>query len=297
MKNIKNMADEPMNSIGFADQWGALFGTPVESSITVKRLTGAIGAEMHGVNLQEPIDEATFSAVHRALLDHSMLVFRGQFISPAAQVSFTQLWGDVMVTPYLKPFTLEYFPMVYEVRNMGKANALTEEWHSDSSFLPNPPSYTILVPKDVPELGGDTMFASQYLAYERLSDGMKRMLDGVRAFHRGTTMAAAAGADDSGEKPQSHPVVRTHPDTGRKALYVNRMYTTHFDGMTRQESKGLLEFLLDHCHRPDFTYRHQWSSGDVVIWDNRCTIHYAVHDYGNATRDMHRTTIVGDIPK
>ena len=265
--------------------------------IIVKRLTGAIGAEVQGVNLLQPLDEATFAAIHQAFLDHCMLVFRRQFLPPAAQLAFSCWWGEVLVTPYLKSLTMADYPEVIAVNNMGKANAITEEWHSDSSFLPNPPAHAILAAQELPEVGGDTMFANQYLAYKRLSEGMKRLLDGLRAIHRGAKLAAAAGADDSGEKLQSHPVVRTHPETRRKALYVNRIYTNCFEGMTEPESRGLLEFLLEHCHRPDFTYRHQWAPGDVLMWDNRCTIHYAVHDYGDVPRTMHRTTIVGDIPR
>lgn len=126
---------------------------------------------------------------------------------------------------------------------------------------------------------------------------MKQLLDRLRALHQGTKLAATTGADNSNEKPQSHPVVRTHPETGRKSLYVNRIYTYCFEEMTEAESHGLLEFLLAHCCRPDFVYRHQWLPGDVLMWDNRCTVHYAVHDYGDTPRMMHRTTIAGDVPR
>jgi taurine dioxygenase len=267
------------------------------TQLGIKRLTGAIGAEVSGINLNVPLDEITFEEIHQAFLEHCLLVFRGQFLKPAAQVAFTHRWGEALVTPYLKALQVPDYPEIIAVPNLGKAKAVTEEWHSDSSFLPTPPAHAILAAQVLPEVGGDTMFANQYVAYEALSAWMKRLLSGLRAFHKGAKLAAAAGVDDSEERPQSHPVVRTHPETGRKALYVNRVFTSGFEGMTVAESRGLLEFLLEHCCRPDFTYRHQWTAGDVLMWDNRCTVHYAVHDYGEAPRVMHRATIAGDVPR
>jgi taurine dioxygenase len=172
----------------------------------------------------------------------------------------------------------------------------TEQWHSDTSFMPAPPAHAILAAQVLPETGGDTMFASQYRAYETLSQGMKRLLHELRALHRGTRLAAALEIADTA-LPQCHPIVRTHPETGRKALYVNRLYAYCIEGMTEAESRGLLDFLFEHSSRPDFTYRHQWAPGDVIMWDNRCTLHYAVHDYGEMPRVMHRTTVAGDIPR
>lgn len=267
------------------------------TQLGIRRLTGAIGAEVSGITLNSPLDETTFAEVHHAFLEHCLLVFRGQFLRPAAQVAFTHRWGEAVVTPYAKALQVPDYPEIIAVGNRGKAKTVTEEWHSDSSFLPTPPAQAILAAQVVPEVGGDTMFANQYLAYDTLSEGMKRLLEGLRGVHKGAKLAAATGADGSAEQPQSHPVVRTHPETGRKALYVNRIYTSSFEGMTVAESRGLLEFLLEHCCRPDFTYRHQWRAGDVLMWDNRCTVHYAVHDYGEAARVMHRTTIAGDVPR
>jgi alpha-ketoglutarate-dependent taurine dioxygenase len=266
------------------------------TQLGIRRLTGAIGAEVSGINLNVPLDETIFEAIHQAFLDHCLLVFRGQFLQPAAQAAFTHRWGEAVITPYLKAFQVPDYPEIVAVSNVGKAKTVTEEWHSDSSLLPTPPAHAILAAQVVPEVGGDTMFANQYVAYEALSEGMKRLLQGLRAWHGGAKLAAFSGMQDSAP-PQSHPVVRTHPETGRKALYVNRIYTTGFEGMTVAESRGLLEFLLEHCCRPDFTYRHQWTAGDVLMWDNRCTVHYAVHDYGEAPRVMHRTTIAGYIPR
>jgi taurine dioxygenase len=265
--------------------------------ISIKRLTGAIGAQVTGVNLNEALDEGTFATIRQAFLDHSVLVFRGQFLEPRALSAFAQLWGRVLRAPYLKPVELPDYPDLIEVVNRGKALAYTtEEWHSDLSFMPNPPAHTILAAQALPETGGDTMFASQYAAYEALSEGMKRILDGLRAWHGGAKLAALVGIEDSAP-PQSHPIVRTHPETGRKGLYVNRLYTYAIDGLTEHESRGLLQLLFEQISRPEFIYRHQWRPGDVIMWDNRCTVHYAIHDYGDAERVMHRTTIAGDVPR
>jgi taurine dioxygenase len=267
------------------------------AQITVKRLTGAIGAEVRGVDLNHPLDEIAFATIHQVFLDHCMLVFRRQFLDPAAQTTFANRWGRAFHAPYLKPLEIPDHPEVMAQANLGKANSYTTEvWHSDQSFMPAPPAHSILSAQTVPEAGGDTMFASQYLAYETLSEGMKRLLRELRAWHGGAKLASLFGAENS-VSPQSHPIVRTHPETGRKGLYVNRLYTYCIDGLTEAESRGLLDFLFEQICRPEFTYRHQWAPGDVIMWDNRCTVHYAVHDYGEAPRLMHRTTIAGDIPR
>jgi taurine dioxygenase len=270
----------------------------METEITIRRLTGAIGAEVKGIDLSQPLDDPTFATIHRAFLDHCTLVFRGQFLDPAEQAAFTRCWGEVLHIPYLKQLEMPDHEEVMAQPNLGKAklSLVTEQWHSDSSFLPAPPAHAILAAHVLPEAGGDTMFANQYLAYETLSKDMQGLLKGLRALHRGAKLAGILGIEDSAPS-QSHPVVRTHPETGRKALYVNRLYTFCLEGMTEAESRGLLEFLFEHSSRPDFTYRHQWQPGDVVIWDNRCTLHYAVHDHGDAPRVMHRTTIAGEIPR
>jgi taurine dioxygenase len=249
------------------------------------------------VRLNHPLDEATFAAIHQAFLDHCTLVFRGQFIDPGAQMAFANHWGKSFHAPYLKPLEIADHPEVMAQSNLGKANSYTTEvWHSDQSFMPAPPSHSILSAQLIPEAGGDTMFASQYSAYEGLSEGMKRLLRELRAWHGGAKLATLFGSANS-VTPQSHPIVRTHPETGRKALYVNRLYTYCIDGLSEAESRGLLDFLFEQSCRPEFTYRHQWALGDVVMWDNRCALHYAVHDYGQTPRLMHRTTIAGDIPR
>jgi alpha-ketoglutarate-dependent taurine dioxygenase len=188
----------------------------METQLTVRRLTGAIGAEVKGIDLSHPLGDPTFATIHRAFLDHCMLVFRGQFLEPAEQAAFTRCWGEVLHIPYLKQLEMPAHEEVMAQPNLGKAklSLVTEQWHSDSSFLPAPPAHAILAAHVLPEAGGDTMFANQYLAYETLSEGMQCVLQGLRALHRGAKLAGVLGIEDSAPS-QSHPVVRTHLETGR----------------------------------------------------------------------------------
>jgi len=257
-------------------------------------LTGHVGAAVEGLSLAT-LTDAEFADVHRAFLDHSVLVFPDQHLSIEDHVAFASRWGAFSTSPFVQ--YLPDHPQVLPLRNLGKASAVTENWHYDSTFLPQPPSITILSAREIP-VGGDTMWSSQYHAYETLSDGMKRLLDGVRAEFAGTRLAKRVGADT--EVPTSlHPVVRTHPETDRKALFVGHPGDTMrcFENMTPEESLPLVEYLYEHSTRPDRVYRHRWSEGDVVMWDNRCTMHYAVHDYGEQTRSLHRISITGDTPR
>jgi len=185
-------------------------------------------------------------------------------------------------------------------------------WHSDISFLARPSLGAVLYALEVPAVGGDTLFANQYLAYETLSNGMKEMLAGLRARHsdrmlsdresverRNATRSTKIAAAAAGQTPieNLHPVVRTHPETGRKSLYVNRAFTIGFENMTEAESRPLLEFLYDHSGRPEFTCRFRWRKGSIAFWDNRCLLHYALNDYPGQRRYMHRITVNGDRPR
>ena len=258
-------------------------------------LTTAIGSAVHGVDLGA-LDDATFAAIHAAFLARCMLVFPGQEIDSDAYLAFARRWGEVMVTPMLTN-TVPDHPGILLVGNRGKRGTATEYWHTDSPFLENPPAITILAARELPPTGGDTMWCNQYAAYDSLSDGMKALLDGRRVKYSGAKMAARTG--HSGEVPFTyHPAVRTHPETGRKALFIgNAQLTPCFEGMTEAESRPLLDYLYQLGPNPDRMYRHRWRSGDVVMWDNRCCMHYAVHDYGDDTvRDMHRITIAGERP-
>lgn len=261
--------------------------------IITKPLSGAIGAEVTGVRLAE-VTDATFAVIREAFHTYCTLVFPNQFLTIDEHVEFAARWGEFSISPFVT--YLESHPAVLPLHNRGKAGAVTENWHTDSAFLDEPPALNVLSARDVP-VGGDTMWSSQYNAYERLSDGMKAMLDGIRGEFTGARLASLVGAS---EVPSNfHPIVRTHPETGRRALYISKPVDTltRFEGMTAAESLPLLNFLYQHSVQPDNVYRHHWQNGDVVMWDNRCTMHYAVHDYGDDVRDVHRVSIKGSVPR
>ncbi len=264
------------------------------TTLTATPLTAQVGATIEGLNLAT-LTDTDFAAIHRAFLDHSMLVFPQQHLAVEDHVTFAARWGAISISPFVT--YLPDHPQVLQLSNRGKANAVTENWHSDSSFLPEPPSHTILSAREIP-LGGDTMWTSQYRAYDTVSGGMKQLLDGLRAEFAGTRLARRMG-NESDVPFSLHPVVRTHPETGRKALFVGHPGDTMrcFENMTIEESRPLIEYLYAHSTQPDNVYRHRWTAGDVVMWDNRCTMHYAIHDYGDETRSLHRITIAGDAPR
>lgn len=267
-------------------------GYTASRDFIVKPLTGCVAAEVQG-DIRK-IDQESFAGLRQAFLDHCVLVFREQYLGPDDLLEFTRWWGEIYITPYATK--LEGYPAILRVLNVGKKNTITEAWHHDATFLPNPVAIGILSAHIVPETGGDTMFANQYRAYETLSEGLKRLLDGTRAFHKDTVLARAYGIDNSNMPPELHPVVRTHPDTLRKCLFVNPLFTFCFEDMTPEESKPVLEYLTAHAVNPEFVYRHRWQKGDVVMWDQRCTQHYAIHDHGDAVRELHRSTVGGTRP-
>ena len=265
----------------------------VAAAVEVRRLSPAVGAAVTGVDLNQPVDPDTFAVLHAAFLEHCMLVFPGQHLGPAGLDAFGRLWGEPLVVPYLAAHQLPGYPAILRVTNMGKVNTLTENWHFDSAFFDEPPPIAILAAQKLPAVGGDTMWANQYAAYDALSDRMKHLLSGLRAAFAGTKV------DDSGERVDVetyHPIVRTHPLTGRRALAAGRPGESvpRIEGMTEAESRPLLTFLYEHASRHEFVYRHHWGQGDVVMWDNRCLLHYAVHDYGDEERVLNRITILGE---
>jgi taurine dioxygenase len=270
-----------------------------------KPLAGALGAELHGVQLGGDLPAETSAAIRRALLDHGVISFRDQHLPPDRFLALARRFGTPVEYPFLKG--IEGFPEIITVSKLEHETInFGGVWHSDTTYLREPPMATLLVAREVPEAGGDTIFANQYLAYETLSDGMKRLLAGLRG------VASSAKADLSRTREDriksdgsadarklliaEHPVVRTHPETGRKALYVNRAHTVGFAGMTEEESAPLLEFLFRHQIRPEFTCRFRWTPGSLAIWDNRCAQHYAVNDYAGQRRIMQRITLAGDRP-
>jgi taurine dioxygenase len=273
--------------------------------IDVRPLSAALGAEVSGVDLAAALDEATVAALRAALLEHVVIFFRDQTLTPDALVALAQRFGEVVEYPYVRglpecPLVLPVIKEPHEKANFGGV------WHSDTAYLEQPAMATMLYALETPPIGGDTLFANTALAYDALSDGMKRMLGGLRALNVGNKpvaletregmRATRAGAEvDAGGT--LHPVVRTHPETGRKALYANRAHTTRFEDMTEAESAPLLDSLFDHQIRPEFTCRFAWRPGSLALWDNRTSQHYPLNDYHGHRRVMHRVSIGGDRPR
>jgi taurine dioxygenase len=268
-------------------------------------IAGALGAELHGVDLADDLSVATVQAIRQALLDHLVIFFRDQDLPPDRFLALARCFGRAIEYPFLKG--IDGFPEIITVSKLPEETVnFGGVWHSDTTYLPEPPMATLLIAREVPEAGGDTLFANQYLAYDRLSDGMRALLA------QQTGVASSAKADSSRTREDrirsdgsaearklliaEHPVVRTHPETGRRSLFVNRAHTVSFTGMTEEESAPLLEFLFNHQIRPEFTCRFRWEAGSLAIWDNRCAQHYAVNDYHGQRRVMHRITLAGDRP-
>ncbi len=257
----------------------------------VARIASALGARVEGVDLRSIAPDSEREIL--SLLNRfQVLVFPAQTLDPAELVQFANCLGKPSQHPVVPH--IEGHPEVIEIRNFGKRVTLNEHWHSDVTFEERPPMVTLLHALEVPEVGGDTQFANQYQAWDTLSDGMRQMLAPLRALHSGELLARAMGRS---EAPSAlHPVARTHPDTGNKALYVCQAFTRHFENMTSDESRPLLQYLYQHASRPELTARHHWSVGDLVLWDNRCVQHYAIHDHGDAARVLHRVTVEGERP-
>ena len=288
--------------------------------IGVNPVSGALGAEIDGVDLSRPLDNEVFAEVHQALLDHLVIFFRDQAISPDQHIAFARRFGEIDLRPFVRPLELEVLPDHPEVLNVVKEPGETLNfggvWHHDVSYREKPNLGSVLIARESPTHGGDTMFANQYLAYQTLSDGMKALLGPLTAVHSsirgydGGRLASLYGVGkdelDEGsvkrsiakaEKAQAeHPVVRTHPDTRKKCLFVNRSYTMRFSGWTDEESRPLLGQLYAHSVKPEFTCRFRWRAGSVAMWDNRAAMHYALNDYRGQRRAMHRVAIHGDRP-
>jgi taurine dioxygenase len=277
------------------------------AALRIEPVAGALGAEIHGVDLGTELDDQTIAAIRQALLDHGVIFFRDQDLDIPRQKAFTSRFGTLFLHPNIAGSAAD--PAVIDViRNPGDRNIIGEDWHSDTPQVAAPPLGSLLYAVEVPAYGGDTMFANQYLAYDTLSPGLKAMLSGVRAMHSDRRVAGPARdlsasnakkrKDDAEwqETVSLHPVVRTHPETRRKALYVNRQSTIAFESMTEAESQPLLAYLCQHAHRPEFTCRFRWRKGSVAFWDNRCTQHVAINDTGMSRRVMRRLQIVGDPP-
>jgi alpha-ketoglutarate-dependent taurine dioxygenase len=274
--------------------------------LQINRIAGALGAEIHGLDLAAELDDGTVRTIRQALLDHLVIFFRDQELPPDRFLAFAKRFGTPSEYPLIKgiegyPEIIRVAKLEHETVNFGGI------WHSDTSYLERPSMATFLVAREVPPFGGDTLFANMYLAYESLSEGLRRVLDGLKAVNSSAKADATRTREDrikSDPTPQSrseflseHPVVRTHPETGRKALYVNVAHTVRFAGMTEEESAPLLQFLFRHQTRPEFTCRFSWRVGSLAFWDNRAAQHNPVNDYHGFRRVMHRITLTGDRPR
>jgi len=280
-------------------------------SITVQPVAGSLGAEVSGIDLAKPLSNAAAAEIRRAFTENLVLFFRDQRLTPEQHLAFSGLFGRLCRMPYIKH--MDDYPDIIAVLKEAderKISTFGNAWHSDFSFMEEPPLGSILYAREVPSHGGDTLFANMYEAYEALSEGMKRMLLGLKAMHSGKPYGQGGLPKDlktsrsigiernnpEADRETAHPVVRLHPESGRKALFVNASYTTRFEDMSEAESRPLLDFLFEHVQRPEFACRFRWAEGSLAVWDNRCTLHYAVNDYDGSRRLMHRTTVAGERP-
>ena len=284
--------------------------TTTAAKVRVKANANGLGAEVTGLDISKPLDAETLAQVKAAFAAHSVLWFPDQPLSHDQLEAFTLQWGDFGWDPYVKP--LEDRPHILEVRRDAdeKSAVFGGTWHSDWSFQATPPAMTLLHAKIVPPVGGDTLYADGRLAWEALSPAFQALLAPLRAIHSaagpygengfyakeqgrtGMTILSSAEAD----KTYIHPLVRVHPVSGRRALFVNPVYTVGIEGMTQDESAAILGFLFKHMTQDHFVYRHRWAADMLTAWDNRCCLHNATGGYDGHARVMHRTTVAGDAP-
>jgi taurine dioxygenase len=277
--------------------------------ITLTPLSGSLGAEVGGVRLKSLDDAAAWKEIREAFLKYSVLVFRDQALEPADLMRVGARFGEPCHYPFVTG--IDGFPFIFEVvKEEGEKINFGGNWHSDTTYLKQPPLATLLYAVEVPAFGGDTLFASTRAAYEALSDGMRGLVDGLTGVNSAALKHSGGRSnlhgDIAGMKVHDtanasayeaeHPVARTHPDTGRKALYLSRSHTMRFKDMSEQESQPLINFLQQHQIRPEFTCRVRWTPGTLTIWDNRCTQHNAINDYHGQRRRMQRLTVGAQTP-
>ncbi len=271
--------------------------------IEVRPIAGALGAEVTGVDVAQPLGAEVIAEIRRAFLDHLVIFLRNQALTPQVLLGFARRFGEPMEYPQLKglpecPLVTPVVKLEHERVNFGGI------WHSDTTYLARPPMGSMLYAVEIPPYGGDTLFANQYLAYETLSARYRELLEGLIGVSSSLKADASRTREDrlraAGVERKvliaEHPVVRTHPETQRRALYVNVGHTTHFRGLTEEESRPLLVYLFRHQVRPEFTCRFRWAPGSLAFWDNRCAQHNPVNDYHGFKRVMHRVTLAGDAP-
>ena len=283
-----------------APRAAASTGRPFE----VERVGRHLGAEIKGLDMRQPLDQATFEALEAALIEHKVIFARDQHLSTAEHVRLSRMFGDLEVHPFRPQGE---FPEIMVLDNHKDNPVLsTDVWHSDTTFRLRPTKYTILRCQIMPRTGGDTLWADMAAAYQGLSEPFRRMITGLKAVHdfknfrvlftRSDTDQARLRKMEELYPNPTHPVVRTHPVTGAKTLYVNPQFTLHIEGMAEDESRGLLDILCKQAQVPEYQFRHRWQPGDIVFWDNTSTQHYAANDYYPERRRMERTAVIGDVP-
>ena len=274
------------------------------SLIDVRPKSGAVGAEIFGVDLNKEISKEQFLQIRKAFGEFGVIFFRDQYLTPDKEIEFAEKWGIININRFFT--NVDGYPKIAMVlKEANQKQNIGGAWHTDHTYDTEPAMGSILFAHEVPKKGGDTMFASMYSAYENLSEGLKKTLDGMQARHSSRHVfgkARASRNDDTvgrirnsetANQDALHPVIIKHPETGRKALYVNPTFTLGFDGWTDVESKPLLEYLYEHATKPEFTCRFKWEKGSIAFWDNRSTWHLAINDYHGERRLMHRITIEG----
>jgi taurine dioxygenase len=277
--------------------------------VNIQPLSGALGAEVKGISLKA-LDDAGWRRIHEAFLAYAVLAIRDQALAPDDMMRLGERFGEPCFYPFVTG--IEGYPHIFEVvKEERETTNFGGNWHSDTTYLARPPAATLLYAMETPTHGGDTLFSNATAAYEALSEGMRRMLDGLvgvnsaglkygggrSKMHRGIGGMKVHDTDDAEQYEAEHPVVRTHPETGKKALYLSRSHTLRFRGMSEDESRPLVEWLQAHQTRPEFTCRVRWQPGTLTIWDNRCTQHCAVNDYHGQRRRMRRLTVGAQEPR
>ena len=274
--------------------------------LDVKPVSGSLGAIISGVDLSQRIEESTFAQMHKMILKYQVLFFPNQSLNPGQYIEFAKHFGPIVDYPFAKG--MDGYPQIVEIiKEPEQTSNFGGMWHSDTTYMLEPPSYTLLYAVQTPPAGGDTIFSNMYLAYDSLSKGMKNIimhLNGVNtsALHNNTLRGDHLSSGSMQKKNNNthttiHPAIRTHPETGQKALYVNCSHTSEFAELTHSESAPILAYLFSHACKPEFTCRYQWAQGSLAIWDNRCTQHCAVNDYDGFRRVMQRITISGERPE
>lgn len=281
--------------------------------LSVRPISRACGAEVSGIDLTRTLEPHAVQQLHKALAEHGLLLFRNADLAPQQHIAFSRQFGP-LETHVVGEFNLPEHPEVFVVSNVMEEGKLKgavyagQYWHSDLSYMRKPSLGSLLLCREMPEIGGDTMWANMYLAYDTLSDVLKKFLFTLKAIHDYSHAYDTYFAhlkerppltpeQRAKTPPVEQPMIRTHPASGRKALYINPGFTKGIVGMPKEESQPILEMLFAHSTRPEFIYRHKWKVNDLIFWDNRCTMHYALADYDfSVRRHMHRTTIAGDAP-